>query len=141
METDMKSTLAQIPFKPSHAVRTSRPHRPACCPPSPPREERAGERRPFHTQVRVEDWIRKPRNSRNRSLSWLLLSLALIAANSVFAAEDMKSNQEKEAQLISLLRSNAPPADKAIACKQLVLVGSEKAVPALAALLSDESLA
>jgi HEAT repeat protein len=96
METDMKPSLAQIPFKPCNG---------------------------------------------QTSISRLLLAIALIAANVVFAAEDVKSNQEKEAQLISLLRSSAAPADKAMACKQLVLVGSEKAVPTLAALLSDESLA
>jgi HEAT repeat protein len=43
--------------------------------------------------------------------------------------------------LISLLRSNAPPAEKALACKQLAIYGTKDAVPALAPLLSDPHLA
>jgi HEAT repeat protein len=76
-----------------------------------------------------------------RSISGLFLALILAATNIAFAAEDTKFNQAKETELISLLQSNTPPQDKAMACKQLVIYGSDKAVPALAALLSDESLA
>lgn len=57
------------------------------------------------------------------------------------AAEDKPSLKEKEAKLIAILTSEAPPADKALACKQLALCGTKDAVPALAPLLADEHLA
>ena len=47
----------------------------------------------------------------------------------------------QEAALIAVLQSNAAPQDKAITCKRLAICGSKAAVPALAALLSDEHLA
>ena len=40
-----------------------------------------------------------------------------------------------------MLRSEAPPAEKALACKQLAVHGSEAAVPELARLLTNEQLA
>ncbi|MCX8157820.1 MAG: HEAT repeat domain-containing protein [Verrucomicrobiae bacterium] len=46
-----------------------------------------------------------------------------------------------EADLIRTLRSEAPPADKAIACKFLAIKGTREAVPALAPLLADKELA
>ena len=46
-----------------------------------------------------------------------------------------------ESNLIAVLKSDAPPQDKAIACKQLAVYGSKAAVPALAALLPDKELA
>ena len=50
----------------------------------------------------------------------------------------MKSQKE----LIAVLTSpDSPPADKAITCKQLMRIGDAEAVPALAALLTDEQLA
>jgi len=42
---------------------------------------------------------------------------------------------------LALLRSDAPPADKALACKRLALYGQADAVPALAPLLADPQLA
>jgi len=45
------------------------------------------------------------------------------------------------AKLLALLRSDAPPAEKAIACKHLAICGGKDAVPALASLLADEKLA
>jgi HEAT repeat protein len=50
------------------------------------------------------------------------------------------SSAERQAKLIGLLQSDAPPADKAIACKQLVVCGTRDAVPALAALLPNADL-
>ena len=47
----------------------------------------------------------------------------------------------REAALIAVLQSNAAPQDKAITCKRLAICGTKAAVPALAALLSDEKLA
>ncbi|HEX5106083.1 MAG TPA: PBS lyase, partial [Pirellulaceae bacterium] len=53
------------------------------------------------------------------------------------AAAQLRSEQE----LIALLQSDAPEADKALACKELSIVGSAAAVPELAKLLSSERLA
>ena len=50
-------------------------------------------------------------------------------------------DKEKERKLIAVLRSDAPPQDKAIPCKQLAIYGTKDAVPALAALLSNPELA
>jgi HEAT repeat protein len=49
--------------------------------------------------------------------------------------------ENPEAKLIAVLQSNAAPQEKAITCKRLAICGTEAAVPALAALLSDEQLA
>jgi len=65
------------------------------------------------------------------------------AAGRAYAADaDAKAAAaEKERKLIEVLRSDAPPKDKAITCKQLAVCGSKEAVPALAALLPDKELA
>jgi len=57
------------------------------------------------------------------------------------AADDRNPGGEKERQLIAVLQSDAPPANKAITCKQLAVYGTKAAVPALAPLLADEHLA
>ena len=57
------------------------------------------------------------------------------------AAESKVPPKEKQIQLIEVLRSNAPPAEKAITCKQLAIYGGKQAVPAIAPLLADEQLA
>lgn len=51
------------------------------------------------------------------------------------------ANIPPEPDLIRTLRSEAPPADKAIACKFLAIKGTRAAVPALAPLLADKELA
>ena len=48
--------------------------------------------------------------------------------------------QDEAARLVAVLKSDASVFDKAKACQRLAVVGDEKAVPALAALLADESL-
>lgn len=53
------------------------------------------------------------------------------------AAQESASNEQ---ELIAYLESNAPPAEKALTCKRLSVVGSPAAVPALAALLPDPEL-
>ena len=55
------------------------------------------------------------------------------------SAADGGGPQEQE--LIALLRSDAPEADKALACKRLAIHGSAAAVPELAQLLGNERLA
>ncbi|HEY5312383.1 MAG TPA: HEAT repeat domain-containing protein, partial [Pirellulales bacterium] len=71
----------------------------------------------------------------------LLSALVVLAAASVQAAESPRADQEKERGLIQLLQSDAPPADKALACKQLAIYGSPAAVSELAKLLTDAHLA
>lgn len=78
-----------------------------------------------------------------------LLTAALVAASAfssvtrhdtLQAAEGQTASPEKEAELLAILRSDAPQADKALACKHLSVYGSSEAVPVLARLLSDEQL-
>jgi HEAT repeat protein len=68
----------------------------------------------------------------------LLVGSALVWAAQ--AAPDAAANKEKERQLIAVLRSDAPPAEKAITCKRLAVYGSQEAVPALTPLLFDKEL-
>ncbi|HOX56103.1 MAG TPA: HEAT repeat domain-containing protein [Verrucomicrobiota bacterium] len=71
-----------------------------------------------------------------------VLSLVLAAAPEFAGAADRTNSPAvSERALINLLRSNAPPAAKAMACKQLAIYGTRDAVPALAPLLSDKQLA
>lgn len=71
-----------------------------------------------------------------QTLRTLVCLAAWAAASSLAGAEDAK-----EKELLDKLRSGAPKADKAIACKQLAVHGSKDAVPELAKLLADEELA
>ncbi|HUY31297.1 MAG TPA: HEAT repeat domain-containing protein [Pirellulales bacterium] len=75
-----------------------------------------------------------------RSLIFLAASLALAAAPAQ-AGDGQNGANEKERQLIAVLKSDSPAAEKAIACKQLAVYGSKEAVPELAKLLTDEQLA
>jgi len=69
----------------------------------------------------------------------VLVGLVLAMAwPQAFAA---KAAPPKEADLIKIIQSDAPPQDKAIPCKQLAIYGTAKAVPALASLLTDANLA
>lgn len=68
------------------------------------------------------------------------LCAGLLAAAGI-AVADTAPAENPEGKWISILRSDAPPQDKAIACKRLAVCGSKAAVPALAALLADEQLA
>ncbi len=68
------------------------------------------------------------------------LAAALSVAVIVSWATPALSVAEEEQPLIELLQSDAPKAEKAITCKKLAIWGSEKSVPALAALLPDPEL-
>jgi len=61
-------------------------------------------------------------------------------AASVIAADNQGAREEKERKLIGVLQSGAAPQDKAMACKQLAIYGSQNAVPAVAPLLADKEL-
>jgi len=63
-----------------------------------------------------------------------------MAAGRAPAAAAGNQGPGAESKLIAVLKSNAPPQDKAITCKQLAIYGSPAAVPALAALLPDKEL-
>ena len=64
----------------------------------------------------------------------------MAVAASAMAADNQNSRQEKERKLIGVLQSGAAPQDKAMACKQLAIYGSQEAVPAVAPLLGDKDL-
>ena len=64
-----------------------------------------------------------------------------LAAATAYAADDKPAAADKEKQFIAVLQSDAPPADKAIPCKQLAIYGDKEAVPSLAPLLADKDLA
>ena len=78
----------------------------------------------------------------NISLAVTGFCLLTMGAGQLQAAPDVNStDKEKESKLIAVLKSDAPPQDKAIPCKQLAIYGTKDAVPALAALLSNPDLA
>lgn len=68
----------------------------------------------------------------------VLMVAAVVAA--MAAGQARAAADDREAKLIAILVSDAPPQDKAIPCKQLAVCGTKAAVPALAALLPDEKL-
>jgi HEAT repeat protein len=69
------------------------------------------------------------------------VAAAALMASAGRAADDANAVAEKEQKLIAVLASDAPGAERAIACKELAIYGSAKAVPQLAPLLADERLA
>jgi HEAT repeat protein len=74
--------------------------------------------------------------------SMLIRTFAVFAVSSALALPARaETPKEKERALIQLIQSDAPPGDKAIACKKLAIYGSDEAVPALASLLMDDRLA
>ena len=70
-----------------------------------------------------------------------LAALVVVAAASVGAEDGPNTSGEKEKELLGVLRSSAPAAEKAITCKLLAIHGSSAAVPDLARLLPDAQLA
>lgn len=64
-------------------------------------------------------------------------ALAVLSATPAIA-QDLKS--KTAAELMEILKSDGPKADKALACKFLAVRGSSDAVPLLAPLLADEQL-
>ncbi len=67
--------------------------------------------------------------------------LVLLAIGSVPAWAQTVAAKADEPKLIAVLKSNdASRKDKADACRLLAVIGSKEAIPALAALLSDEEL-
>jgi len=58
----------------------------------------------------------------------------------LLVASAMAGAPPDEAKLIEIIKSDAPPQNKAIPCKQLAVYGTKAAVPALAALLPNKEL-
>ena len=73
----------------------------------------------------------------------IVLILAITVAGmipTVHAYDGPEASPEKEHELLLVLRSDAPSADKAIACKNLAIFGSSAAVADLAKLLPNAEL-
>lgn len=66
-----------------------------------------------------------------------MLSVFLAAGMAI----SMVAPQTDPAKAMAVLRSDAPPSEKALACKSLAIYGNKEAVPLLAPLLGDEQLA
>ena len=62
-------------------------------------------------------------------------------ATAAVAADQQTLSAEKAREAISVLKSEAVPEEKALACKRLAVYGKSDAIPVLALLLSDEKLA
>lgn len=76
------------------------------------------------------------------SIGYALLGTSLLlAADKPLSQTVPPEGKQAEARLIAVLQSaEASQKDKADACRQLAIVGSKQAVPALAGLLTDEKL-
>jgi HEAT repeat protein len=70
----------------------------------------------------------------------LLLAAAMAAAIPARAADNDAASAVKPAELIAVLQSGAPKAEKVKAFKPLAVFGNKDAVPAIAPYLSDEEL-
>lgn len=68
------------------------------------------------------------------------LVAVLFAVSSAHGFQAKKASPEKEAELLNVLRSDAPAAEKALTCKNLAIYGSAASVPDLAKLLPDPQL-
>lgn len=77
----------------------------------------------------------------NRCFAWCAVLLLVVASTvAIGQTGDSGSPGERELKLIGVLKSDAPPAEKAITCKRLAVYGTKDAVPALAPLLADKEL-
>jgi HEAT repeat protein len=83
-------------------------------------------------------------SSRMHLLKRMVVTLAILTVACPMiqpAGLAQDSAAEIERKCIEILRSDVPPAEKAIPCKQLAIYGSKNAVPALSPLLSNPELA
>jgi HEAT repeat protein len=69
-----------------------------------------------------------------------LVTILLGFSPAQLGAADAPSSAEKQQNALAVLRSDAPPGEKGLACKQLAIYGSCDAVPALAPLLLNPEL-
>lgn len=75
-------------------------------------------------------------NTTRKVCSAVLALAAVTLLSSVIARAD----EAKEKELLAVLRSDAPAAEKALTCKRLAIYGSSQSVPELAKLLPDPQL-
>ncbi len=80
-------------------------------------------------------------HSHSRRLAGSVALLAALVASTTAARAADDENGAKEQRLLETLRSDAPPAEKAMTCKHLAVYGTSRAVDDLAQLLTDEHLA
>jgi len=123
-----KSKLALVPGLTMN--RTPSPH------PSPPMGERVPEGRV--RGIRPGSWP-----LRAQGLRWsLALFAAALAASAIaaFGQEPTPLLTQPADKLVAILKSPASQKEKADACRQLAVIGTKDAVPALVALLGDEKL-
>jgi HEAT repeat protein len=83
--------------------------------------------------------MKLPLASRSTRVAVAASILFLVGACLTPAAEPT-AGSEKESRFISTITSSAGPAEKALACKNLAIYGSQAAVPALEPLLQDREL-
>jgi len=76
-----------------------------------------------------------------RTRYWTVCAAVVAATIIALWAGPARAAEQNERELIGVLRSDAPPQDKAIACKRLAICGTKDATAALAPLLSSEELA
>ena len=74
------------------------------------------------------------------SLAFVFVMLCVLLVSPVRAFEGPTVADEQEPLLLAVLRSDAAAAEKALACKNLAIYGSGRAVPELAKLLPDPQL-
>src|SRR5688500_8228481 len=72
-----------------------------------------------------------------------IVAFAFLATvlSSVLFAQGQSGSAEKEREYLKVLQSDAPEAEKALACKHLSVYGSSESVAELSKLLSNERLA
>jgi HEAT repeat protein len=70
-----------------------------------------------------------------RAITFAFITIAVAAV-----ARAQSAAPKSEAELIAVLRSDAPEAEKALVCKELCLYGTSAAAPELAKLLANERL-
>jgi len=77
-----------------------------------------------------------------RHFTWCFI-LIIVTASAWTVAQDRPGPAANlnQRDLIAVLKSDAPKAEKAITCKQLAICGTEQSVPVLAPLLADKELA
>ena len=71
--------------------------------------------------------------------TWCVI-LIIVAASAWTIAQDLTVVNLNQSDLIAVLKSDAPKAEKAVTCKQLAICGTEQSVPVLAPLLADKEL-
>jgi HEAT repeat protein len=72
---------------------------------------------------------------------WMWLAIGGILLNAAAVQAAKLETADKSPEYIAVLKSDAPPHDKAMACRALATIGDDRAVEALASLLEDKSLA